>query len=983
MPDLAELRVKSSDGTSIDLLSSNGGIHLLEWEPALASNGEGIESFTLVLNGNSPDAVARDLQDLRRLIKRADDYTTANWERDLVWIEARASCETNKRYCILRGGRIEGEANPFSSPFLGLNGMSTMDELILTVTRGDWTGYAPGSGVCAETLSLQEDWTQFSALAVRSADPANSLRLIQEENSNTYLFAIDGEAGTNVMRSVNRGVNWVTVQAFSVMADSLLMLDNDYVLCGGRILGGAYRVYRSTNRGGAFNIVDANFSSWFLCQLSNGNILSIADNGGSASQTIIRRSTDNGASWATIATIDGCYYYGIRSMLQAQNGDVLFTSYAAIYRSTDGGLTWTEETPFGLMDQVYPLWRDPETDYLYISVGNTASTQNYFLRSTDSGKNWSQILNLGANPKFEAYAREDYALWAANDTALWRSIDEGLTWISARTITDAVTYSIYWLVTEEMLIIGDTGNVYSFQYPTGFPVTLGMEGSCLSPDAYVVGHQKEANLTHIKIYDAAPGPTWTDIFPSAGLPDDLLPAVPAVGDMIYFGISTTDAFRSGPFCSLAFDLANQVAVNQTIVWEYMQAGPAWAALTVTDNTSSNPPTLANVLGKQGVNCVHWAQPTDWVTATIDGVTGYWVRARITVLPFAMDPPEQQNRNIYSLNRGYIQIDDVLGDIPSLLRIKLYNTSDLDGRGGSAPNLWANRGILGLRSVDRGADFSAYLNCSDRQWPPGLTFTAGSRGAFSSSSDCVTGRLYTLSMLLGDTTFSNQGTFSLIPGLAQQYYGEYHAFVRVQLASGSINEIFLRLVVASGSGGISQYSDEATIQSTSQFELVDLGRIAIPASDVYTSSDIGDTTTITVQVRNASGAARTVRVYDVILIPVDEWAVDAIDRVNSNNSVIGRPNLIGTFLDIDGLKHPKRSIRSVVRNVDFAEAMKSIYLPVSVSHPLLQANTSQRIWTLCPTTSATGSSYVWIAYPWTAHGVKLEYNPCYLGIRGDR
>lgn len=95
----------------------------------------------------------------------------------------------------------------------------------------------------------------------------------------------------------------------------------------------------------------------------------------------------------------------------------------------------------------------------------------------------------------------------------------------------------------------------------------------------------------------------------------LLPAVPAVDDAYYFGLST-------PWDWLCLNIGTAGAGVWTIVWEYWN-GSTWPSLPSGYYDTSNG--FRNG-GKQSLSFV---RPTDWATSSIMLMDLYWVRARVT------------------------------------------------------------------------------------------------------------------------------------------------------------------------------------------------------------------------------------------------------------------------------------------------------------------------------------------------------------------
>ena len=172
-------RLVITDGTTtVDLLGTDGYI-LNSWRPAISGYKGGgtyqssslsdgrrlvhsvfenvVERFDLKAHNASQNILIHTTQELRRLLEKASDYWTTGWQDEPVWIEARASKETNTRYAIIQAGKIPEDDNPFSQPFLQPGCDAVMDGLTLLVERGHWLANEPGVGECVE-VSGEQDW---------------------------------------------------------------------------------------------------------------------------------------------------------------------------------------------------------------------------------------------------------------------------------------------------------------------------------------------------------------------------------------------------------------------------------------------------------------------------------------------------------------------------------------------------------------------------------------------------------------------------------------------------------------------------------------------------------------------------------------------------------------------------------------------------------------------------------------------------------
>jgi hypothetical protein len=98
----------------------------------------------------------------------------------------------------------------------------------------------------------------------------------------------------------------------------------------------------------------------------------------------------------------------------------------------------------------------------------------------------------------------------------------------------------------------------------------------------------------------------------------LLPASPVTNDCYYFG-------HSASFDVLRLNVGTAGAGTYTIAWSYWSAasGGSWASLSnVTDGT--------NGFKNAGTNDVKFDQVSNWQLKSIQGITGYWIRALVTM-----------------------------------------------------------------------------------------------------------------------------------------------------------------------------------------------------------------------------------------------------------------------------------------------------------------------------------------------------------------
>jgi hypothetical protein len=282
--------------------------------------------------------------------------------------------------------------------------------------------------------------------------------------------------------------------------------------CGGQGLGG----YKSTTPGNPAswthfcvhnNSADDRNSGWsdnnpsspffgrMYVSWNNFNV------GGGALQVV--RSTDNGLTWSAAVTVVNTFIRDVQITGDSATGDVYIAGMNEggggtagprsnkIYRSTDGGVTWTNtytgpnftgpsdgstcssNSYFAAMFSSYWRhmgWGEPAAlnhvvHYVYAQHGAGADAGDvYYIRSTDSGVNFSAPLklntdattrpqwqpNLSVSPGGTLFAtwydaRESTSCVKGNPGVpcyrMWgrKSTDNGVTWLADMTFSDVVT----------------------------------------------------------------------------------------------------------------------------------------------------------------------------------------------------------------------------------------------------------------------------------------------------------------------------------------------------------------------------------------------------------------------------------------------------------------------------------------------------------------------------------------------------------------
>jgi hypothetical protein len=957
-----------------------------------------VDTFKYKVVGGCSDDVIYYGQEFDRLLIAAANYWELTHSTKPVWIERRGENETNISYALVHGFKLPADADPYKQPFVGFM-RSIQSKMTIAIEHGPWLDNKPGEGsatpagamMCNNHLSnpsfedwtggVPDDWSNLSAAT------------IIENTDLTYIKTGGNSVGFNNSSGAYRGV----VSTFLGVGEVYYQISVDVYIVSGIAVLAAYET--------GFPIPDG---VWVQSSGTGWQTLRLYTVGYpvNALNVMVGTHTTSGGE-VYFDDIEACRYHGsadwyIESAVPTEQADDA---------TVDCGAYLPPDCSSG-----YGVGSISRT-YLYMGSDQTGSDAHH------SGVRFRSVdIPAGANIR-NAFVRFSYDVQSPEDpqtaivtisgednvapAAFSTPADFNGRAQTSRTVpwTPAIDYAdnrifdspdVSPIIQE---LVNKTGwasgnDLVLFFLNNGSPYggniqVASYDGADPEPKLYIVysldtvdgekpldeatdqvfvaNKMNQANLTHIF--------KWTGSFS-----ENLLDAVDdwdihggTAGHYTAFGI--TDAFvNDGPFNSLVFNLKDYSDDNggvNDIVWEYWN-GATWATLTLmtdwTDDGTNGPFSNTDL----GVLSVHWEPPSAWQTyvAGVNGVSGWWVRARVNSVSGAYADIAQQDVSdrVYSVTWPFIEVKDrnIGGDISALAELVFTNKTD----DGTPFDHAYQRFVMGLRDLNRGEEFNGYINFSDVQQPPHIIVTVPDADtAFASRNVAPTTRVAAYTPGSSQALSGDRAIITIASTHAPQYFGRFRIYMRVHVTSSVV--VYNQLAINYG-----DTSAQVDVGFPAQdFYIVDFGELSIPFGSFSSSDLYGD---LTLSIGLGAAAATTYRLYDLILMPIDQAVYDF--QAQSAADLMGDHNTYGwTQLNADSVRNPKRNLRSLLqKQVDDTVVLN--WMHSANKSLLLNENKSQRFWTLGWDSSVSSPVSGGAQGCGTA---KLNHVQRYTGMRGKR
>ena len=278
----------------------------------------------------------------------------------------------------------------------------------------------------------------FSGLELRALGPAlmggriADIAISPQDPSTWYLAVGSG----NVWKTENSGITWQPIfddqTSYSVGSIALDPSNPEVVWVGtgenvsGRHVGWGDGVYKSSDGGGSWQhmgLENSQHTGKILVDPRDGNVVFVAAEGplwSAGGDRGLYKSTDGGENWTQVLTIDDDT--GVTDIeIDPRDPDIMYAAAyqrrrtiwsllaggpgSGIYKSTDGGETWTElenGLPSGDMGKIGLAVSSVNPDVVYATI-EAGDDEKGFYRSIDSGASWdrrNEYISNGTGPHY-------------------------------------------------------------------------------------------------------------------------------------------------------------------------------------------------------------------------------------------------------------------------------------------------------------------------------------------------------------------------------------------------------------------------------------------------------------------------------------------------------------------------------------------------------------------------------------------------------
>ncbi len=273
------------------------------------------------------------------------------------------------------------------------------------------------------------------ALKVNGIPPNIDIRDVLATGGVAYA-AVD-----KVYKTTDDGDTWTELATSPAGTTNLHITPGGVLFTGSELSAGGQGIYRSTDGGATWEIASTGLPSYVIfftyyrsvsgvTSDGSGNLLCSVNSGSAATEAGVYVSTNNGDSWTRSVT-GLLEHVEVRPIASAPNGTVFVGVRNRIYRSMDGGTTWTQSDSL-------PMATTARTRAMSVNDANEvfAATYTGLYRASAGGIGWTLLTGSNlSSTSVEDVATGPAGMVYAGGLELWggfggmfRSTDGGGTW---------------------------------------------------------------------------------------------------------------------------------------------------------------------------------------------------------------------------------------------------------------------------------------------------------------------------------------------------------------------------------------------------------------------------------------------------------------------------------------------------------------------------------------------------------------------------
>ena len=285
--------------------------------------------------------------------------------------------------------------------------------------RGVFPRSWPGVHVSMTRVFLTPKSAGWNWREITSAGSLNWRDVSLSENGQIILAA---PYGSNLLLSTDSGASWVSKES-SRNWSSCDMSGDGATQAAAQTTSGTYDyLYISTNSGISWGTAPNGVNFGFIsARVSNNGLNSIAAVSGTGSTAVYRRS--GGGSWSFVSVPSASYYGSAVN----DSGHMMVCGNSMLLTSTDGGLSWTDRNSAAGSRNWRGAAISSSGQIMVASVGGASG--GYIYRSVNGGASWTALTAFGSRVWWGIAMSSDGQTIAAvnNDPGgqLWLSEDGG------------------------------------------------------------------------------------------------------------------------------------------------------------------------------------------------------------------------------------------------------------------------------------------------------------------------------------------------------------------------------------------------------------------------------------------------------------------------------------------------------------------------------------------------------------------------------